>query len=111
MGLYDRVAEKREKRKQGHRDTKQDGEIKKLQEQVAAAEKRGQERGRRNQDSQGGGGGRDDVGDNLGMSGAMIQRQYDEGYGRMGRKFAMGDSEWFLLNTAFEVDFRIQDDC
>jgi hypothetical protein len=92
MGLYDRVAEKREKRKQGHRDTKQDGEIKKLQEQVSAAEKRGQERGRRIQELQGGG--RDDVGDHLGMSGAMIQRQYDEGYGRMGRKFAQGDSAY-----------------
>jgi len=93
MGLYDRVAEKREKRKQGHRDTKQDTEIKKLQEQVSAAEKRGEERVQRIQGLQGGRG-RDDVGDNLGMSGAMIQRQYDEGYGRMGRKFAQGDSAY-----------------
>jgi hypothetical protein len=93
MGLYDRVAEKREKRKQGHRDTKQDSEIKKLQDQVSAAEKQGQERGQRIQELQGGRG-RDDVGNNLGMSGAMIQRQYDEGYGRMGRKFAQGDSAY-----------------
>jgi hypothetical protein len=97
MGLYDRVAEKREKRKQGHRDTKQESDIKKLQEQVLAAEKRGQERGQRIQELQGGRG-RDDVGDNLGMSGAMIQRQYDEGYGRMGRRFAQGDSAYTPYN-------------
>ncbi|KAF2791658.1 hypothetical protein K505DRAFT_326689 [Melanomma pulvis-pyrius CBS 109.77] len=82
MGLYDRVSEKR---KQAKKDTRQDDEIKKLREQVSEAEKRGTDREK--QPSR-----RDDVGENLGMSGALIQRQYDEGYGRLGRKFAVGDT-------------------
>lgn len=81
MGLWDRVSEKR---KQNKKDTKQDGEIKKLREQVEQAEKRSKER----EDQPGR---RDDVGNNFQQSGALIQREYDEGYGRLGRRFAIGD--------------------
>lgn len=83
MGLWDRV---NEKRKQKRRDIRQDDEIKKLCEQVEGAEKRYKEREAELRK-------RDDVGDNFERSGALIQRQYDEGYGRLGRRFAMGDGK------------------
>ncbi|KAF2711318.1 hypothetical protein K504DRAFT_427599 [Pleomassaria siparia CBS 279.74] len=86
MGLYERIADKR---KQGKKDSKQDEDIKKLQN----AEKHGREGARESwkdtwRDHDG-----DDVGDNLGMAGVMIQRQYEEGYGRLGRRFAIGDTQ------------------
>ncbi|KAF2011862.1 hypothetical protein BU24DRAFT_265296 [Aaosphaeria arxii CBS 175.79] len=81
MGLWDRV---NEKRKQTKRDSKQDGEIKKLKEQIEQTEKRSKEREEQMRR-------RDEVGDNFERSGALIQRQYDEGYGHLGRRFAVGD--------------------
>ena len=90
MGLWERIAEKRNQKK---RDTKQDDEIKKLREAVERTERRSKEN-ERNRDRDRG---RepDNLGYNLERSGAMIQRQYDEGYGRLGRRFAEGDSESF----------------
>lgn len=80
MGLWDRVSDKRKQKKT---DGKQDTEIKQLRERVEKAEKASQEAQSRR---------RDDVGDNFERSGMMIQRQYDEGYGRLGKRFAQGDS-------------------
>ena len=93
MGLWDRV---NEKRKQKTRDTKQDDEIKKLRDQVEKAEKRSEEREQQLRR-------RDEIGDNFQRSGAMIQREYDEGYGRMGRKFAVGDGECDLRGSNHSI--------
>ncbi|KAI1336183.1 hypothetical protein F5Y15DRAFT_419184 [Xylariaceae sp. FL0016] len=85
MGLWERLSEKRQQKK---RDTKQDEEIRRLQEQVAQAEKRGREReddnSRRRRD--------DDLGSSLERSGALIRREYDEGIERLGRRYAIGDT-------------------
>lgn len=88
MGLWDRVQDKRTQKK---RDTKQDGEIKELRERVEKAEKRNNDRGRDSPSRN-----RDEIGDNFQQSGALIQRQYDEGFGRLGNKFAVGDSKLIL---------------
>ena len=101
MGLWERVHDRREAHKQRQRDTKQDGEIKQLREQFEkaqqAADGRQQEIDRLKTGGGGGGGGgdrgRDDVGRNFERDGMMIQRMYDEGYGRMGRRFAQGDGK------------------
>ena len=84
MGLYDRVSEKRKQHKQHQRDVKQDEEIKQLRKDIDDAEQRGKQRALKEKE-------KDDVGGNLGMSGAMIQRQFDEGFERLGRRFAVGD--------------------
>lgn len=87
IGLWDRV---QDKRRQKRRDTKQDDEIAKLRTQVEEAERRSQEkesrpRGRRGDDD-------DDLGYALERSGAAIGREFDEGYARLGRRFAVGDT-------------------
>jgi hypothetical protein len=82
MGLWDRVNEKRKQRKT---DSKQDVELKALREQV---EQQKQGKGRDDQLQR-----RDELGDSFEQSGMMIQRQYDQGYNSLGRRFAMGDSE------------------
>ena len=95
MGLYERV---QSSRNQGKRDSKQDSEIKQLRETIEKAEKRGRERDedrdRMKRRLPGGDryDGRDDLGDNFQQSGALIQRQFDEGYGKLGRRFAEGDT-------------------
>lgn len=101
MGLYDRVSDKRQQRKQRQRDTKQDGEIKELKEDFKKAQQAAEERQNeidRLKSGGGGGGDRgrrdDDVGYNLGRDAAMIQRMYDDGFGRYGNRFAMGDGMW-----------------
>ncbi|CAI6335327.1 unnamed protein product [Periconia digitata] len=89
IGLWDRV---QDKRRQGKRDLKQEEAIKKLQERADKAEKErdefrrggGQSPRRRYDD--------DEVGDSFERSGALIQRQFDEGYGRLGSRFARGDT-------------------
>jgi hypothetical protein len=102
MGLWERVADRREQHRQKIRDTKQDDEIKKMKEQFEEAQKRADGRqqeidrlksgGGQGQGQIGwGGGGRDDVGNNFERDGMMIQRMYDQGYGRMGNRFAQGD--------------------
>ncbi|KAF4445600.1 hypothetical protein F53441_10664 [Fusarium austroafricanum] len=78
MGLWDRV---KEKRKQAKRDTTQDEEIKKLQEQVEEASK---DRERICKD-------RDEVEASFQRSGALINREFEDGYQRYGRRFAVGD--------------------
>ncbi|KAF2108631.1 hypothetical protein BDV96DRAFT_256121 [Lophiotrema nucula] len=89
IGLWDRVAEKR---RQKHKDTKQDDEIKKLKDQVESAEKKHKEKEEELNKRRDGRDRRDDVYENFDRSGMMIQRQFDEGYGRMGRRFAQGDT-------------------
>jgi len=93
MGLYETIAKKRHQRK---RDTGQDEEIKKLKERVEAADKREKERDDDRDDGRRRGsprlGPRDEFAESLDRSGAMIQRQYEQGYERLGRRFAVGDS-------------------
>jgi hypothetical protein len=109
MGLYDRVSDKREQHKQKQRDGKQDGEIKKLREEFEKTQKAADERQKEidrlkegggnngaNNNNNGNGGGRrgsynDDVGYNLERDAMMVQRMYDDGFGRYGRRFAQGD--------------------
>lgn len=90
MGLWDRV---KEKRKQQTRDTTQDEEIKKLQAQVERSEQRCRESDRAIERSRSRSGyrDRDDVGDSFQRSGALISREFEDGYERLGRKFAIGD--------------------
>ncbi|KAF2877744.1 hypothetical protein BDV95DRAFT_480258 [Massariosphaeria phaeospora] len=87
MGLWDGI----NKRRQSKRDSRQDDEVKKLREAVEKNTKNREAEAprRRDRDRERD---RDDVGETFERSGAMIQRQYDEGFGRMGRKFAMGDT-------------------
>lgn len=97
MGLWERVADKREQHRQRQRDTKQDGEIKQLREQFEkaqqAADGRQKEIDRLNSEgARGGGRGRDDVGGNFERDSIMIQRMYDDMYNRSGRRFAQGDA-------------------
>jgi hypothetical protein len=107
MGLWDRV---NDKRKQKKLDSKQNSEIKELREQVEKAEKRANERNQQPHPGYGFNpalmqGGFADPRNNFQMSGAMIQRQFDEGYGRLGSRFAMGDSECRLIfSTARSSD-------
>jgi hypothetical protein len=90
MGLWERVQNSRH---QGKRDNKQDSEIKQLRETIEKAEKRGRERDEdRERIRRRLPGGPDEIGDNFQQSGALIQRQFDEGYGRLGRRFAEGDT-------------------
>ncbi|RSL90427.1 hypothetical protein CEP52_014576 [Fusarium oligoseptatum] len=70
IGLWDRV---KERRKQNHRDTTQDEEIKKLKEQVEKEKET------------------DEVSASLRKSSALISREFEDGYERLGRKFAIGD--------------------
>ncbi|CAN9188259.1 unnamed protein product [Alternaria alternata] len=97
MGLWERVADRREQHRQKQRDSKQDGEIKELKQQFEDAQKKAEGRQQeidRLKNGGGGGqwGGRDDVGNNFQRDGMMIQRMYDQGYGRMGSRFAQGDA-------------------
>ncbi|CAO2652290.1 Nn.00g005730.m01.CDS01 [Neocucurbitaria sp. VM-36] len=106
MGLWERVADRREQHRQRQRDTKQDGEIKKLREEFEKTQKssdaqqheldRSRNGGGGGNGGNGGGGGgggqRDDVGRNLERDSIMIQRMYDDMYSRNGRTFAQGDA-------------------
>lgn len=97
LGLWERIADRRAQRRQKQTDSKQDEEIKGLktafQEAQEKAEKRQQEIDRlRN-------GGRDDVGNVFERDMTMVQRMYDQGYGRMGNRFAIGDRMWPVQNV------------
>jgi hypothetical protein len=94
MGLWERVSDRRDKHKQKQRDSKQDGEIKQLREQFEKAQQKGQERQKEIDRLKGGGAPRDEVGDNFERNGAMVQRMYDDGYGRLGSRFAKGDGAY-----------------
>ncbi|KAI0969841.1 hypothetical protein F4678DRAFT_155679 [Xylaria arbuscula] len=93
INLWDKVSEKRKQKK---KDSKQDDEINKLKEQVAqidkSKEKPEPDGHRRAYDSKG-----SDTGDgevlsrSLERSEALIRREYNDGAGRMGKRFAMGD--------------------
>lgn len=90
MGLWERIADRRDQHRQKQRDSKQDGEIKELKMQFQEAQKKAE--GRQQEiDRLRNGGGRDDVGNNFERDMMMIQRMYDQGYGRMGSRFAQGD--------------------
>jgi hypothetical protein len=107
MGLWERVHDRREAHKQKKRDTEQDDKITNLRNQFEEAQKKAEKRqeeidrlrdggGERGGGGRRGGGGyrddyRDDVGENLGRNGMMIQRMYDDMYGRYGNRFARGD--------------------
>lgn len=80
MGLWDRVSDRRKQKKI---DGSQNNEIQELRNRVEKAEKASKEASRS----------RDELGDNFERSGALIQRQFDEGYGRLGKRFAVGDSK------------------
>lgn len=103
MGLWERVSDKRQQHRQKQRDTKQDGEIKELKKQFEEAQKRAD--GRQQEiDRLKNGGGRDDVGNNFERDGMMVQRMYDQGYGRMGSRFAQGDGKWIALENWYKTD-------
>ncbi|KAJ1338743.1 zinc finger protein DZIP1 [Microdochium nivale] len=84
IGLWDRV---KERRKQKNRDVKQDDEIKKLKDQLVEATK-GIENNREAHQQRD----HDNVAASLEKSGAMIRREFDDGYDRFGRRFAIGDT-------------------
>ncbi|KAF3007737.1 hypothetical protein E8E13_009877 [Curvularia kusanoi] len=103
MGLWERVHDRREAHKQKKRDTEQDDNIKKLQERFDEAQKKADKRQeeidrlRDGRDSGARGGDNrmgyhDDVGNNFERNGMMIQRMYDDMYGRYGNRFARGDA-------------------
>ncbi len=123
MGLWERVHDRREAHKQKKRDTKQDDDIKQLREQFEEAQKRADKRqeeiDRLNNGGGERGGGRrggyrndyhDDVGESFERNGMMIQRMYDDMYGRHGNRFARGDgtSSFAIALTLFCVLMIIQ---
>jgi hypothetical protein len=104
MGLYDRIADRREQHRQKKRDGKQDGEIKQIKESMEKAQQAADERQREIDRLKNGGGqrdggrrGYDDVGYNLERDAGMIQRMYDDGFGRYGRRFAQGDGMLLII--------------
>lgn len=97
MGLYDKIEDKRERHKQKARDTKQDSEIKELRESFEKVRQEAEGRQKEIDRLKNGGGGRDnDVASNFERNAAMVQRMYDEGYGRLGTRFAQGDSTYIV---------------
>lgn len=91
IGLWDRVKERRQQKK---RDTQQDEQIKKIQGQLDDAQKRNKDKDDKLEGLSHRGGSRDrrdDVGFALERSGDAISREFDEGYARLGRRFAVGD--------------------
>ncbi|KAJ4303805.1 hypothetical protein N0V90_002706 [Kalmusia sp. IMI 367209] len=79
MNLYDAVQSRKNQKKT---DSKQDDELAALRKRVDQAEQRAKDK--ENQ--------RDDYGHSFQQASALIQRQYDEGYGRLGSRFAVGDT-------------------
>jgi hypothetical protein len=113
MGLYDRVSDRRQQHKQRKRDVHQDGEIKTLKDEFEKTRKEADERQKeidRLKNGGGNGGGRDDygggqqmarrggddVGYNLERDAMMVQRMYDNGFGRYGSRFAQGDGAYYV---------------
>ncbi|KAI1270795.1 hypothetical protein F5Y07DRAFT_393245 [Xylaria sp. FL0933] len=106
MNLWDRVGERRKQKK---KDSKQDDEIRKLKEQVEQTDKRtqkpevdGHRRAYNNK-----GAVDDDDGDalsrSLGRSEALVRREYNEGAGRLGKRFAMGDLQRTVIDVLQEA--------
>ena len=90
LGLWERIADRRAQHRQKQRDKQQDGEIKQLKMQFEEAQQKAEKR-QEEIDRLRDGRGRDDVGNNFERDMMMIQRMYDQGYGRMGSRFAIGD--------------------
>ena len=116
MGLWERVHDRRESHKQRQRDTKQDGEIKQLREQFEKAQQSADGRQKeinrlKNGEGDSGERGRDDVGRNFERDGMMIQRMYDDGYGRMGKRFAQGDGQPVLDTNSQSSMLTPPSDC
>ncbi|KAJ4375768.1 hypothetical protein N0V83_001045 [Neocucurbitaria cava] len=80
MGLWERVADRREQHRQRQRDTKQDGEIKQLRDQFEKTQKEAETRQQEIDRLKNGGGGQG------GGQGAVKGRR------RNGRRFAQGDA-------------------
>ncbi|OCK73585.1 hypothetical protein K432DRAFT_430510 [Lepidopterella palustris CBS 459.81] len=90
LGLYETLNKRRNQRKT---DSAQDTEIKKLKEQVEKAEKRNRKRSGSDSDSDcRRRPPRDDLAHSLHRSGALIRREFDDGYERLGRRYAVGDA-------------------
>jgi hypothetical protein len=93
LGLWERIADRRAQHRQKQRDIKQDGEIKELRTQFEEAQQKAEKR-QEEIDRLRNGRGRDDVGGNFERDMMMVQRMYDQGYGRMGSRFAQGDGQF-----------------
>lgn len=87
MNLYDAVQARKLQKKT---DGKQNQELEALRKRVDQAEERAKEKDR------------DDYGRNFQNASQLIQRQYDEGYGRLGNRFAQGDSKLTLHSMESE---------
>ncbi|RYP04491.1 hypothetical protein DL764_004430 [Monosporascus ibericus] len=89
IGLWDRVRQRR-------RDLKQDEEIKALKDKVETADRHSADATWRSQHPQPSpqlrDRDRDEVAESLERSGALIRREFDDGYERYGRRFAVGDA-------------------
>ncbi|KAI0450195.1 hypothetical protein F5B21DRAFT_491919 [Xylaria acuta] len=93
INLWDRMSERR---KQQKKDAKQDDEIRKLKEQAALADGPNQKRGnedaprphpsKENEEDD-----EEALGRSLERSEALIRREYNNGAGRLGKRFAVGD--------------------
>ncbi|KAK7184702.1 hypothetical protein DPSP01_000430 [Paraphaeosphaeria sporulosa] len=79
MNLYDAVQARKEQKKT---DGKQNQELEALRKRIDQAEERAKEKDKE----------RDEYTRNFQHSSQLIQRQYDEGYGRLGSRFAQGDT-------------------
>ncbi|EMD63645.1 hypothetical protein GGP41_005710 [Bipolaris sorokiniana] len=90
LGLWERIADRRAQHRQKQRDIKQDSEIKELRMQFEEAQQKAEKR-QEEIDRLRNGRGRDDVGSNFERDMMMVQRMYDQGYGRIGSRFAQGD--------------------
>ncbi|KAJ2984675.1 hypothetical protein NUW58_g5935 [Xylaria curta] len=109
VNLWDRMNERRKQKKKDAKQvsipiflrrvpmliTTQDDEIRKLKENVAQAEGSNQKQGTQDRRRPAGKGDDDDRGDGLSQSlersEALIRREYNDGAGRLGKRFAVGD--------------------
>ena len=92
MNLYDAVQARKDQKKT---DGKQNQELESLRKRVDQAEERAKNKDKDRE--------RDDYGRNFRDSSQLIQRQYDEGYGRLGSRFAQGDSTSTPLRSSLHI--------
>ncbi|KAK5627242.1 hypothetical protein RRF57_002957 [Xylaria bambusicola] len=92
INLWDRMSERRKQKK---KDSKQDDEIRQLKEQIAQVDKRSQKPEADNNCRVQDNGTGDDAGEalsrSLARSEALVRQEYNDGAGRLGKRFAMGD--------------------
>lgn len=91
--MYERLSQKK-------KDGAQDDAIKKLGEKIDEMKKN-------DGGGNGGGGGQgqgksDELRNSLDTSGVLIRREYDYGFDRLGRRFAIGDRECSLSDAMYE---------